>query len=109
MSTPLTFQLAVRGGRQIETAYTKLVVIAGSVARTLALHKTPSGAWAVSDPVSGAAVVSKLIGTHKGVPCSTRGATIREARAAALAAVDRLIERVGSEHFNKTLDNPKPF
>ena len=109
MPTKPTFTSLHRDGSRVEKTYEKLVVIAGSTARTLALHKEPSGTWTVSDPVSGAAVVPHVTFYHRGMPCTSRGASVKEAIAAGLAAVEQLIERIGSDRFNKALDNPKPF
>ena len=109
MPTKPTFSAALRNGTQVETPYTPLIVTAGSTNRTLALHKRPDGIWSVSDPKSGAAVVGRLTMSYKGVPCSTRGATLRQAQVAAHEAVELLLQRLGAERFNAVLDNPKPF
>lgn len=107
--TKQTFTLRRRGGATEEVEFTPLMVISGSVAHRLALHKLPTGNWAVSDPKSGAAVISNIQGWFKGCPVSTRGFTLREARKLAQEQVDNLIERIGTEKFNTVLANPKPF
>lgn len=104
-----TFTLRRRGGGTEEVSYHALMVIAGSEAHKLALHKDNVGDWVVSDPKSGAAVIRKVPGWHKGCPVSLRCATLKEAKQLALAEVDALINRVGSERFNSVLANPQPF
>jgi len=82
--------------------YTPIVVISLNAAYTLALHKTSSG-WAVSDPVSGGKILN-VSATYKGCPVSSEGLTKSQARANARDDLDLLIERVGSEKFNRILD-----
>lgn len=103
------FNLARRDGTTEQVAYHALMVIAGSEAHKLALHKDNVGDWIVSDPKSGAAVIRKVPGWYKGCPVSLRGTTLKEARQLALAEVEALINRIGSERFNQVLANPKPF
>lgn len=104
-----TFTLRRRGGGSEEVSYHALMVIAGSEAHKLALHKDNVGDWVVSDPKSGAAVIRKVAGWYKGCPVSSRSVTLSEARRLALAEVEALIDRIGSERFNQVLANPKPF
>ncbi len=104
-----TFTLRRKDGTTEETKYTELMVIAGTQVHKLALHKTPLGNWVVSEPKSGAAIVRSISGWHKGAPISTRGFTLREVRALAQGEVDNLISRIGSDRFNATLADPKPF
>ena len=104
-----TFTLRRRGGGTEEVSYHSLMVIAGSEAHKLALHKDQTGDWVVSDPRSGAAVIRKVPGWYKGCPVSLRQATLKEARQLALAEVEALINRIGSERFNSVLANPQPF
>lgn len=103
-----TFNMAVRGGETIKTKYTPLIVIAGSETHKLALHQIPSGHWVVSDPKSGAKIVS-VHGQYKGIRTSSRGLTKRELRDCAVASVEGLINSIGSDKFNAVLANPKPF
>jgi hypothetical protein len=100
--------MAVRDGSMIETKYSPIVVIAGTETHKLALHQLPSGHWVVSDPKSGAKIVS-VHGQYKGIRTSSRGLTKRELRVYALASVEALIEQIGSDKFNAVLANPKPF
>lgn len=104
-----TFTLSRRDGATEDVAYTPLMVIAGTQAHKLALHKDAVGDWVVSDPKSGAAVVRRISGWYKGCPVSLKGYTLKQAQAAALAEVEALIQRVGCDKFNAVLANPKPF
>lgn len=104
-----TFTLRRKDGTTERTNYTPLMVIAGTQAHKLALHKTSLGNWVVSDPKSGAAIVRNISGWYKGAPVSTRNFTLREVRALALSEVDTLISRIGADRFNATLANPQPF
>ena len=81
--------------------YTPLIVLAGTQVHTLALHKLDR-AWIVAHPASGARV-RDVLAAHKGVPVSSSGQTLKWARAAALAQVDAMIERMGSDRFNSVL------
>lgn len=104
-----TLTLACRKGQNIDVEYTPLIVISGSVTHKLALHQMPEiGNWVVSDPKSGAKVCV-VDGQYRGIRVSSRGLSIRDVRQLALASVEALIQRVGTEKFNAVLANPKPF
>ncbi len=92
-----------------EVKYTPLIVIAGSVVHKLALHKSSNGVWMVADPKSGAVVIKAVQGQFAGLRLSHSSMTLRDIRPLALADVEALIERIGSERFNTTLANPDPF
>ena len=109
MAKKPTFTLRRRGGATEEVAFTPLMVIAGSQAHKLALHRDSVGDWVVSDPKSGAAVVRRMTGWYKGCPVSLKAYTLKQAQAIALHEVEALIEKIGSEKFNAVLANPKPF
>jgi hypothetical protein len=81
--------------------YTPLIVLAGTQVHKLALHKL-DGEWIVAHPASGARV-RDVLATYKGVPVSSGGQTLKWARAAALAQVEAMIERMGSDRFNSVL------
>ena len=89
--------------------YTPIIFIAGTVTHRLALHREAGTApasyreWAVSHPVIGAKVC-RVTGTHKGMPCSSRGLTSKQARAAAMDALTATCERIGSAQFNAIID-----
>jgi len=89
-------------------AYTPIIFLCGTVTHRLALHREAGAApaayreWAVSHPVIGAKVC-RVTGTVKGLPCSSKGLNSKQARAAAMAQLERLCERVGSEKFNDTI------
>lgn len=104
-----TFQALLRDGTTAPVEYTPLIVIAGSETHKLALHKNPHGIWAVSDPKSGAGVIRAVDGQYKGIRVSSRGLTLKEIRQLALADVENLIARIGSEKFNAVLAAPAPF
>ena len=88
--------------------YTPIIFLCGTVTHRLALHREPGPApaayreWAVSHPVIGAKVC-RVTGMFKGLPCSTKGLNSRQARAAAMAQLEALCERIGSEKFNATI------
>lgn len=88
--------------------YTPVLFTAGTVTHRLALHREAGAApasfraWVVSHPVIGAKVC-RLTATHKGVPVSSKHLTSKQARAAAMAALEALCERIGSEQFNVTI------
>jgi hypothetical protein len=109
MAKKPTFILRTRKGDEIETAYTPLVVIAGSTVHRLALHKDSVGDWVISDPKSGAAVIRRMTGWYKGCPVSLHGYTLKQAQQIAIGEVEALIAKIGSEKFNRVLANPKPF
>ena len=83
--------------------YTPIIFTAGTVTHMLALHRVPGmREWVVSHPVVGAKVC-RITGSHKGMPCSSKDMTTAQARAAAMAQLDALCERFGSERFNSTI------
>ena len=82
--------------------YTPIMVIAGSDTHRLALRKV-GDEWQVSHPEIGAKVLLVEM-THRGVPMTTRGLTIAQARNLAIKQIDLLIERVGSAKFNTVIE-----
>ena len=88
--------------------FAPLIYLAGTQAHRLALHRELTllpekmKHWIVSDPVSGA-MVCRVRGTHKGMPCASSGFGLQDARSAAVATLDELLERVGSDAFNARL------
>lgn len=102
------FTMLLRGTEPVEVSYTPIIVIAGSVAHKLALHKNPNDVWVVSDPKSGAKVCV-VHGQYKGIRTSSSGLTKRELRMFAVHSVEMIINRIGSDKFNEVLANPKPF
>ena len=98
-----TITLRRKDGSEIETVKSHLLVChAGTVTHTLHLHRDSLGFWAVSDPRTGGKVLH-VQGQYKGVPCSSNGMLLREVRGLAQQQIDALIERVGSDRFNKVL------
>jgi hypothetical protein len=83
-----------------------LIVIAGTETHKLALHKDDWGTWKVTEPESGGLIV-RVKNHYKGVPVSSRTLTLKAARALAMAQVDDLIERIGTDSFNATLARAK--
>ena len=108
MAKKPTFQMALRDGKFIETPYNPLIFTAGSETYKLALTKNSVGVWIVSDPKSGAKIVT-VNGNYRGVPCSSRGFTLKLARECAVGDLEGLINRIGSDKFNAVMANPKPF
>ena len=88
--------------------FTPLIYIAGTVTHRLALHlevgplPNMMKQWRVSHPVIGA-TVCRVTGTYKGVPCSSRSMGPRDARMHAVACLDAMLERIGSDRFNATI------
>ena len=107
MTKPV-FKMALRNGVFKEVGYSPLMFTAGSVTYKLALAKNDAGDWVVSDPKSGGKVVT-VDGVYKGVPCSSRGFPLKLAREFAVASLEVLLNRVGSEKFNAVLAQPKLF
>lgn len=106
---PLIRDAAKVGGVRGEPIpYSPLMVIVGSEAHKLALHKNPHGHWVVSDPKSGAKVCD-VNGQYKGIRVSSKGLSLRDIRQLALADADTIAQRVGPDRFNEVLKNPKPF
>jgi hypothetical protein len=89
--------------------YTPIIFTAGTTTHRLALHREVSAApasyreWVVSHPVIGAKVC-RITVFYKGMPCSSKGLNSKEARAAALAELEAMCERIGSEKFNTTIN-----
>ena len=89
--------------------YTPIIFIAGTVAHKLALHREPGASpakyreWVVAHPVIGAKVC-RLTASYKGMPCSSKGLTSAQARAAAMDQLTALCERIGSAKFNATIE-----
>tara|TARA_R110002126_G_scaffold27033_2_gene90965 strand:- start:45 stop:383 length:339 start_codon:yes stop_codon:yes gene_type:complete len=88
--------------------YTPIIFLAGTTTHRLALHREAGAApasyreWAVSHPIIGAKVC-RVTGTVKGVPVSSRHLTTKQARAAAMAQIAAMCERIGSNKFNATI------
>lgn len=101
MTKPV-FKMALRGGEFKSVAYSPLMFTAGSETHKLALAKNDAGDWVVSDPKTGGKVVT-VDGVYKGVPCSSRGFPLKLAREFAVASLEVLLNRVGSEKFNAVL------
>jgi hypothetical protein len=103
------FNMALRGGGFEPTKYHKLVYTRMHGIFILALHKSKHGKlWIVSDPNSGAKVCT-VTAFYKGMPVASGCLTVAQARLAALADIDSLIDRIGFDRFESVLNNPKPF
>lgn len=109
MAKKPTFMLALRNLPSVETPYTPLMFTRGTQTHKLALVKRYGryGNWQVCDIGSGALVL-RITG-FEGVPGSSTGLTLAQARACALVDLDALVDRVGLEKFEAVLSNPKPF
>lgn len=97
-----TFLMAMRSGPPVATKYHPFDVTVGGVTHTLALHRESREAvWQISDPVSGCRI-TELKAQFKGVPCTSAGATLRDALAAAPLQISEQAARHGVARFNKT-------
>lgn len=99
-----TFTAKLQGGREIEIPYTPLIVIAGTEVHKLALHQDLLGAWYVSHPSIGYQICP-VHGIYKGIRVSSRGISKKEIKQLALADVELVIQRLGSDKFNATIAN----
>ena len=107
MAKKPVFMLALRNLPSVETAYTPLMYSRGTQTHKLALVKR-AGTWQVCHPGSGALVL-RITASFKGMPVSSAGLTLAQARACALVDLDSLVDRAGLEHFERVMLNPKPF
>ena len=107
MAKKPVFLLALRNSDPVSTPYTPLRFTRGTLTHHLALVKR-AGTWQVCHPGSGALVL-RITASYKGMPVSSAGLTLAQARACALVDLDSLVDRVGLEHFERVLSNPKPF
>lgn len=100
---PLTFKIARADGRNHEMPYHPIRVTVGPTVHTFALHKSDNGEYSVSDPVSGCAVLPRVTGHYKGMPCCVYDYTRKEAEAAAVEQINALVLLIGVERFNTTI------
>ena len=107
MTKKPVFLLALRNSPAVPTPYTPLMFTRGTTTHRLALLKR-HGTWQVCHPGSGALVL-RITASFKGMPVSSAGLTLAQARACALVDLDSLVDRVGLGHFERVLSNPKPF
>lgn len=101
------FQLIRAGGTTEPVEYYPIVFLRGVESWRLALHREPvaagKGDWIVSDPVSGYRVC-RVTATYKGLPVTSHGLTVTQARAAALVDLDLTVDRIGLERFARVLN-----
>ena len=109
MKTKPTFMARDASFADIERVeFTPLIYIVGTEVYRFALHlecgNLPDSMkqWRVSHPTIGA-TVCRVTGSYKGMPCSSAGMGPRNARQHAIASLDALIERIGSDRFNSTI------
>jgi hypothetical protein len=107
MAKKPVFLLALRNSDPVPTPYTPLLFTRGTQTHKLALVKR-HGSWQVCDIGTGALVL-RITASYKGMPVSSAGLTLAQARASALDNLDTLVDRVGLEKFEAVLSNPKPF
>lgn len=104
-----TFDMALRDGKKESTKYHSLVYTRMNGVYHLALHKSESKRhWFVSHPSCGALVLT-VTATHKGCPVASGFLTVKQAREFAMVDLDRLVDLIGFDRFDKTMTNPKPF
>lgn len=88
--------------------YTPLIYIVGTETHRLALHREinrlpdPHKEWVVSDPQLGM-LITKVRMRSQGVPVSSRGCSIKDARNGAMSTLDTMVECIGSDKFNNRL------
>jgi hypothetical protein len=107
-----TFQIMDKHRKPIgePVPYTALIFTAGVVTHKLALHREETllplkyREWHVSHPGIGAKVC-RVTTSYKGVPVSSAGLTVTQARAAAVAELEALCGRIGSDKFNTVIYN----
>ena len=106
-----TFRMPLRkSDKKIDVKYDRLLYTRGHRAHIFALHREPTPGvpatrrdWIVSDPVSGYRLL-RVNAHYKGMPISSAGLTLAEARQCALADIDALVDRVGLEKFETVID-----
>ena len=101
------FQMLRRDAEPLPTPYNPLIYTRQTSAWRLALHKGDID-WIVSDPASGAKICT-VTATYKGMPVASGDLSLKNARLAALADIDAIVDRIGFERFSAVLANPKPF
>jgi hypothetical protein len=107
MAKKPVFLLALRNSDPVPTPYSPLLFTRGTQTHRLALVKR-FDQWQVCDITSGALVL-RITASFKGMPVSSAGLTLAQARACALVDLDTLVDRVGLPKFESVLSNPKPF
>ena len=111
MPTKPTFRMPLRkSDKTIDVKYDRLLYTRGHRAHIFALHREPTPGvpaarreWIVSDPVSGYRLL-RVDASYKNMPISSASLTLKQARACALANIDRLVDRVGLEKFESVID-----
>lgn len=101
------FIMRLRDGTEKSVSYTPLIYSRMNEVYKFALHKV-AGLWIVSHIESGAKVCN-VNALYKGMPVSSRGLTLRQARIDALDTIDALVDRIGFDKFDSVINNPKPF
>lgn len=99
--------MARRDAEPLETPYDPLIYSRISETWRFALHKS-GRSWIVSDPKSGAKICT-VSATYKGMPVASGDLSLKNARLAALADIDAIVDRIGFNRFCAVLSNPKPF
>ena len=99
-----TYHAPFKDGSTKVIAYPPLIVIAGTQTHRLALHKNDYEMWVVADPRTGALVVKSVAGQWRGIRVSSRGLSMTEVRQLAIADVEAIIARLGTDRFNAVLN-----
>lgn len=97
------FLLRLRDAEPVQTAYEPLIYSRLSSVWRFALHKSGRN-WIISDPVSGGKICT-VTAFYKGCPVASGNLSLKNARLAALADLDLLVDRIGFEKFSKVLEN----
>ena len=110
MPTKPTFAMPIKGSdKTIPIKYHRLLYTRGHRAHIFALHREHADGpvnrreWIVSDPVSGYRLL-RVKAHYKGMPVSTAHLNLKQARMLALADIDLLVDKVGLDRFESTID-----
>lgn len=98
--------MAVRDRAPEPVSYDPLIYTRQSSAWRFALHKS-GREWIISDPVSGLKI-APVSAFYKGCPVASGDLSLKNARLAALADLDQLIDRIGFERFSQAIEKAKP-
>lgn len=96
------FMMPRRGADPIAVTYEPLIYSRLSSVWRFALHKS-GRVWIVSDPISGGKLC-EVTAFYKGCPVASGDLSLKNARLAALADIDALVDRVGFDRFAAVID-----
>lgn len=82
--------------------FTPIMLIVGSGAYQLALHKLQNGTWKLSHPESGS-MICRVYDTRNGFKMSSNDLTLTQIKPMAIEQLDELVNRVGANVFDSVL------